>query len=57
MSYKSAMRLAMYCNVDNPPHGLRWIKLAPGDCEGAIEFARQRRIDEAQPEGPLHNVA
>jgi len=27
-SYQSAMRLAMYCNGNNPPHGLRWIKQA-----------------------------
>ena len=46
MSYKSAMCLAMYCNVDNPPHGLCWIKLAPGDCEGAIEFAKRRHANE-----------
>jgi hypothetical protein len=56
-SYTSAMCLALHCNVDNPPHGLRWIKQAPDDCSGAIEFARQRRIDEAQPEGQLHKVA
>jgi hypothetical protein len=59
-SYKSAMCLALHCNVDNPPHGLRWIKLAPRDCEGAIEFARERYIKEAfgantiQPEDHLH---
>ena len=63
LSYKSAMCLAMHCNVDNPPHDLRWIKLAPDDCSGAIEFARKRRIDEAldansaHPEGHLHKVA
>ena len=45
-SYASAMRLAMHCNVDTPPHG-RWIKQAPDDCAGAIELARQRRIKEA----------
>jgi hypothetical protein len=45
--YKSAMCLAKYCNVDKPSHGLRWIDFAPADCEGAIEFARERRIDEA----------
>ena len=27
-SYQSAMRVAMYCNGNNPPHGLRWIKQA-----------------------------
>ena len=56
-SYQSAMRLAMHCNVDDPPHGLRWVKEAPDDCSGAIEFARRRRIGEAQPEGQLHKVA
>jgi hypothetical protein len=57
--YKSAMCLAMHCSVDNPPHGLRWIKLAPDDCEGAIEFALERHVDElfgahsAHPEGQV----
>ena len=45
-SYASAMRLAMHCNVDSPPHGLRWIKQAPDDCEGAIEFAYEREVNE-----------
>jgi hypothetical protein len=45
-SYISAMCLAMHCNVDNPPHGLRWIKQAPDDCEGAIEFALERNVAE-----------
>lgn len=45
-SYASAMRLAMHCNIDNPPHGLRWIKQAPDDCEGAIEFAYEREVNE-----------
>ena len=56
-SYQSAIRVAMHCNGTNSPHGLRWIKQAPDDCSGAIEFARKRRIDEAQPEGQLHKVA
>jgi hypothetical protein len=41
------MGLATHCNVDNPPHGLRWIKQAPDDCEGAIEFAYERLRNEA----------
>ena len=59
-SYASAMRLAIYCNVSNPPHGLRWVQQAPNDCSGAIQFARKRRIEEAlsaqsaQREGYLH---
>ena len=52
-NYKSAMCLALHCNVDKPPHDLRWIKLAPDDCEGAKEFALKRRIDEAQSERHL----
>jgi hypothetical protein len=44
--YASAMRLAMHCNVDNPPHGLRWIKEAADDCEAAIKFARKRKLCE-----------
>ena len=46
-SYTSAICLAVNCNVDNPPQGLRWIKQAPDDCQAAIEFARRRQIDEA----------
>jgi hypothetical protein len=46
-SYTSAMCLAMHCNVDNPPNGLRWIKQAPDDCSGAIEFAYERLRNEA----------
>ena len=53
-SYTSAMCLALHCNVDNPPHGLRWIKQAPDDCSSAIEFAL--KIGEAQS-GHLHKVA
>jgi hypothetical protein len=45
-SYISAMCLAMHCDVDNPPRGLRWIKQAPDDCEGAIEFALERNVAE-----------
>lgn len=46
-SHGSAMRLAMHCHVNDPPHGLRWVKQEPDDCSGAIEFARQRHIDDA----------
>ena len=55
--YQSAMRLAMYCNGNNPPHGLRWIKETPDDCPGAIEFARKRRIDEALPQTMRNQMA
>jgi hypothetical protein len=27
--HASAMRLAMYCHLTEPPHGLRWVKEAP----------------------------
>jgi hypothetical protein len=43
---KSAMCLAKHCNVDNPPHGLRWINFAPADCENAIKFAKERHAHE-----------
>lgn len=45
-SYVSAMRLATHCNVNNPPHGLRWIKQAADDSEAAIDFARKRQLYE-----------
>jgi hypothetical protein len=44
-SYQSAMRLAMYCHENGPPAGLRWIYACPG--KDAVEFARERRLDEA----------
>jgi hypothetical protein len=59
-SYQSAMRLAMHCHVNDPFHGLRWIKAIPINRDVAIEIARQRQIDEApaatgmQPDGHLH---
>ena len=56
-SYTSAMCLAIHCDVDKPPHDLRWIKLAPDDCPGAIEFALKHRLDEAKSERHLHKVA
>lgn len=46
-SYTSAICLAVYCNINNPPHGLLWIKQAPDDCSDAIEFAYQRLRNEA----------
>jgi hypothetical protein len=46
-SSQSAMRLAMYCHENEPPRGLRWIKMgSPENRQGAIEFARSRRINE-----------
>jgi hypothetical protein len=57
---KLAICLATHCNVDNPPHGLRWIPQVPVDCEGAKTFAHQRYVHEAfgfdkvPSEGRLH---
>jgi hypothetical protein len=45
-SSQSAMRLAVYCHENVPPKGLRWIKMGPENCRGAIELARNRRINE-----------
>jgi hypothetical protein len=45
-SFSSAMRLAMHCNADNPPHGLSWVDMAPINCWAAIELAMQRGRDE-----------
>ena len=47
-NYQSAMRLAMHCQVIDPPAGLRWIGTAPNNCEAAMEIARKRRINEAR---------
>ena len=46
-NYQSAMRLAEYCQLNRPPPGLSWVAACPDDKDGAIEFARKRRIDEA----------
>ena len=59
-NYQAAMRLAEYCQLNGPPPGLSWVAACPDDKDGAIEFARKRRIDEAhcaanaQLEGHLH---
>ena len=42
-TYSAAMRLAMHCHGNEPPTGLRWIKVAPEWIEGA------GRIREAAP--------
>jgi hypothetical protein len=46
-NYQEAMRLAEYFHLNGPQHGLRWVTACPDDKDGAIEFARIRRIDEA----------
>jgi hypothetical protein len=57
---QSAMCLAEYCQTNYLPVGLRWVAACPDNKDGAIEFARKRRIDEvlaatsAQLEGHLH---
>ena len=59
-NHQAAMRLAEYCQRNGPPPGLSWVAACPDDKDGAIEFARTRRIDEArcapnaQLEGHLH---
>lgn len=47
-NHQAAMRLAEYCQLNGPPHGLSWVTAGPDDKDGAIEFARKRRIDEAR---------
>jgi hypothetical protein len=51
--YQSAMQLAQYSHENGPPDGLRWISACPKDGKDAIEFARERSIDEA----PAHRNA
>jgi len=58
-TYQAAMRLAMHCDANGPPTGLRWFKADLERDKLAIELARQRRIDEAlfthaQPKDRLH---
>jgi hypothetical protein len=46
-NYQSAMRLAEYCHLNGPQHGLRWVAACPDNKDAAIEFAQKRRVDEA----------
>jgi hypothetical protein len=45
-NYQSATYLAEFCYQNGPPAGLRWVNECPDDINGAIEYARQRRISE-----------
>ncbi len=47
-TYQAATHLAEYCYYNGPPAGLRWVNECPDDISGAIEFARQRGVDEAR---------
>jgi hypothetical protein len=46
-SYQAATYLAEFCYWKHPPAGLRWVNQCPDDLFGAIDFAQNRRIDEA----------
>jgi hypothetical protein len=46
-NYQSATYLAEFCYLNGPPAGLRWVHECPDDIDGAIEFAQQRRVNEA----------
>jgi hypothetical protein len=46
-TYQAATYLGEYCYHNDPPGGLRWVNECPDDIRGAIEFAEQRRVDEA----------
>jgi hypothetical protein len=46
-NYPSATYLAEFCFLKGPPTGLRWVEECPDDVRGAIEYAQQRRINEA----------
>jgi hypothetical protein len=48
-TYQAATYLAEYCYFNGPPAGLRWVNECPDDIGGAIEYARQRRVDELLP--------
>ena len=45
-NYKSAMRLAEYCHVNEPQAGLHWAAACPQNYERAVEIAREHRIHE-----------
>ena len=44
---RSARQLAWYCFHNDLHSGLCWVRMVPKNYEQAIEFARQRTIDEA----------
>ena len=46
-NYQAAMCLAEYCQTNYRPTGLRWVAACPDDKDGAIKFARKRRVEEA----------
>jgi hypothetical protein len=46
-TYQAATYLAEFCYFNGPPEELRWVAECPDDISGAIDFALNRRIDEA----------
>jgi hypothetical protein len=46
-TYQSATYLAEFCYFNRPPPGLLWVNECPDDISGAIDFAKDRGIDEA----------
>jgi hypothetical protein len=47
-TYQEATYLAEFCFKEGHATGLRWVQECPDDMNGAIDFALQRRIDEAK---------
>src|SRR5258708_5742112 len=57
-TYQEATYLAEFCFKKNPlPTGLFWVHECPDDINGAIDFARQRRVDEARDISTLRAIA
>jgi hypothetical protein len=53
-TYQEATYLAEFCFKEGHATGLRWVHECPDDMNGAIDFALQRRIDEARTTRSLH---
>jgi hypothetical protein len=53
-TYQEATHLAEYCFKENRATRFCWVHECPDDMNGAIDFALQRRIDEARIARSLH---
>jgi hypothetical protein len=53
-TYQEATYLAEFCFKEGHATGLRWVHECPDNINGAIDFALQRRIDEARTARSLH---
>jgi hypothetical protein len=53
-TYQEATYLAEFCFKQGHLTGLSWVHECPDDVNGAVDFALQRRVDEARTASSLH---